>query len=98
MLPIDMYVKLQLLGLPGWDKTPEGKPYLVTLYHEVGTTMSSLEVASKWDDIGKGQFYYADQTKSGMPWVDEGETYVSRFVFQFEKEAGEFTQLFVGKI
>lgn len=78
-------------GFPGWDKQND-EPHFVLFEFVSGQNKSSLAVASAWDDMAKGQFYYRDFTDSGLPIVREGDRYQSRFSFQFSDEVDRFSQ------
>ena len=97
LLPFDVWSSLSTAAFAGWDKV-DGVPHSITLYHEHGTTMSSREVAIEWDDVCRGQFYYGDQTKTGTPFVRDGDTYKSQFWFQFVEEAQRFRECYFGKV
>ena len=50
----------------------------------------------KFDDKAKGLFYYRDWTESSLPFVEEGEIYMSGFWFQKLSDAKHFQELHGG--
>ena len=86
MIASDVFYKFQLDGYPGWHK-----PLLeVKLEIVNGEDVSSRDMAIKFDDIARGQFWYRDVTQSGLPFVDSGERYRAIFCFQREDDYFEF--------
>ena len=97
-LPMDVWHGIALDKFPEWEK-PNGEiPTSVFLSVEKGKDKSSRDLAIETDDWCKGNFYYRDWTQSGLPFVDEGEIYNSRFWFQFQVDAEEFAKRYGGKL
>jgi hypothetical protein len=93
MIPGDEYQALSLARFPGWHKV-EGVPHSIQLEHIHDKGKSSKEIATEWDDLSAGCFYYRDITQSHLPMVDRGERYKSLFVFQFKEDMITFKSLF----
>ena len=74
---------------PDWEKFDD-KPSFVEFDCVKGSGRQSRDLAIEIDDWAKGQFYYRDWTKSGLPFVDDGEVYHSCFWFQYKADADEF--------
>jgi hypothetical protein len=93
LLPSQTYYSLELDGWPGWEK-PNGESVTTISFTIVkGHGKESRDMALLWDDQGHGQFWYRDFTDSGLPYVEDGEEYRSRFWFQFRDDAEELTPL-----
>jgi len=91
-IPMWDWHELIFAGYPGWEKPDGEKPASVSETFISGVTKKSIEVASAWDDIGEGQFYWRDFTESGIPFVHDGESYQSIFWFQYERDAVKFAE------
>ncbi len=90
--------EISLAGFPEWEK-PNGEiPASVFLTLITGTGKSSHAIASEMDDVCAGVFYYRDYTKSGLPFVSDGEIYNSRFWFQFQTDAQNFANRYAAQI
>lgn len=97
LIPSTEWHTLALDNFPGWNKHG-GSPRHFYLKHVHGKTSSSREIATEWDDISGGNFWYRDMTKSGLPFVDGDEVYHSCFCFQFEEDWTKFGQHFGSRI
>lgn len=77
-------------GYPWWEK--DGKhPAFVQLQHVRGKPgRESSDLANAWDDIATADFYQRDWTSDGLPFVSDGETYVSGWWFQTIAERDRF--------
>lgn len=86
---------------PGWDlegprpdlqpgERDRRNPPFVKLTHVHGKGRSSSELAIAWDDIAVGRFYTRDWTKSGIPFVRDGETYWSGWWFEYAADRDRF--------
>ncbi len=93
-VPIDVFYQLSVTGFPGWDKGP-GKDTVPSLHFRTkkGEQASSRELAIAFDDIAEGEFYYRDWTDSGLPFVEDGEIYQSRFYFAVFADLVHFENL-----
>jgi len=89
MLPSSIFHAMLLDGMPGWER--DSGIYQVRFSIIKGVS-SSRQIATWWDDLATGQFYYRDFTDSGLPFVDDGEVYKSSFYFQFKHDAIRFTE------
>jgi len=98
LLPSQTYYKLELDGWPGWEKCSLDCVSTVSFSIKKGTDDSSKDIAVRWDDMGRGQFWYRDYTESGLPFAEDGEEYNSRFWFQFRDDAEKFHQTFGGHL
>lgn len=78
---------------PGWE-LEDDKPLYVDLTIKKGRDKSSHKIASEWDDIAEGAFYWRDWTDSGLPFVDKGETYRSAFWFALRSDRDKFKELY----
>lgn len=92
MIPSDIYSKLLLNGLPGWDFDWDGDQYERMCYFVMGKGKQSRDIAIEADEWCTGMFYYADKTEDTLPFVDKGEEYVSFFSFQLKRDYYEFAQ------
>jgi hypothetical protein len=86
LLMCDFY-DVQFKGYPNWNKLDRDNPYYVVRESIHKVDKSSHELDVEFDDIAKGQFYSRDWTKSGIPFIDEGEIYWSGFWFQYKDDA-----------
>jgi hypothetical protein len=77
-LPMTKWHELSLDGYGDWEKISE-HPAWVHLTFEWGETRSSRNIAIEADDWVKGHFYYRDWTDSGIPFLNLGDKYESRF-------------------
>lgn len=78
---------------PGWEREPGGKePARVDLVVVKGRDRSSRELATEWDDLSRGRFYYRDWTDTGLPFVGDGEAYRSAFWFELVEDRNEFSR------
>ena len=93
LIPSSEYHKLVLSKWPGWD-TKSGEPYYVTFPIVKGKNKSSRDIAIEWDDISKGRFWYRDYTEDSMPFVENGETYNTMFVFQYKSDFLKFEEIY----
>lgn len=80
-----------------WDKSKDGKYACIIMELIHGVDKSSHNMASIIDDIAKGNFYYRDWTKDGLPFVKDNEIYWCGFWFQHFEDAKKFTAMFGGK-
>ena len=87
----------------GWKKNLSSRDqikinpkHFVMLEIKKGHNKSSRALATQFDDISKGFFYYRDWTSSGMPWLDENEIYWSGFWFEHLGDAKIFVTLYGG--
>ena len=76
---------------PGWDKGVEGHTLQAELVIKYGEGKSGYKIAVEVDDWCRGQFYYRDLTKSGLPILDQGERYITVFYFQLTADYLRFT-------
>lgn len=92
---------VSLAGYPGWDlegPKPElqpgerdrRNPPFVKLTHVHGKGRSSSDLANAWDNIAVGRFYQRDWTESGIPFVNDGETYWSGWWFEYAADRDRF--------
>lgn len=88
-------------ALPSWvwhgmslDGSTEGWLF-IKLSHTGSDT--SRKIASEWDDVATGLFYYRDWTDSTLPFVAKGETYRSGFWFEKPVDALAFHRKFGGE-
>lgn len=79
---------------PGWE-LENGKPLYVDLTITNKKDKSSHKIASEWDEIATGPFYWRDWTDSGLPFADEGEVYRSAFWFALRSDMEKFKQLYL---
>lgn len=82
-------------GWPGWDRDAGAEePVSVTLLVTKGKDKSSHKMASEFDDIATNDFYWRDWTESSLPFVDDGETYTSKFWFKKREDRAAFLKMF----
>lgn len=86
-------------GWPGWDR-PSGsdRPFQVDTTTEWGKDRSSYKIASEFDDMAEGPFYWRDYTESGLPYVSAGEKYKSSFFFARRTDMEKFVSLYGGTL
>lgn len=89
LLPIDEFHKIAYAHYPAWEKNDD-LPYCVDFSITKGKDRSSREIATEFDNIAVGHFYYRDWTESGLPFVDDGEVYRTAFIFQRVEDYIEF--------
>lgn len=71
-----------------WDLEDGVPPFVMV---EVKGSLTSLRLASEFDDVATGLFYYRDWTRSSLPFVrDDDETYWCGFWFQRRLDAEWF--------
>lgn len=93
MIPVKAYVKLSLIGLPGWNLSPEGDELTRWCHFYYSRPNPSRSTAIAIDDWCLGMFYYADKT-GGIPFLDEGDEYASIFSFQLLTDFRTFAVVF----
>ena len=97
LIPALDYHELTLSNWPGWDKLNNEEPAYVRFECTKGNGRQSRDIAIEFDDMAEGRFYYRGFTGDAMPFVKNGETYQSMFVFQyatdFEKFKNHFNQI-----
>lgn len=92
------YYELVHLEWPGWNKDPNtNQPYFSNFSILKGTQKSSREIAIEWDDLSEGNFWHRDFTESGLPFVDDGESYNTMFVFQFKRDWERFEEKYLSE-
>lgn len=96
-LPMWDWYTVLLAGYPEWEKPDGETPASALISVKNDTDKSSHDLAVEVDDWCKGQFYYRDYTDDGIPFVNEGEVYKSRFWFQFVPDAEEFWKRYGGR-
>lgn len=88
LITTEDYHNIALSGFPGWDAKD------LTFEIVKGQRKSSRDIAIEWDDISECRFYYRDFTNDALPFVREGATYRSGFVFQCESDYHKFKEYF----
>jgi hypothetical protein len=83
-------------GYPGWDFTDRGEPTRITLAIKNGTGKSSGDIDRELDDVAHGKFHSFDKSRSGSPFIGEGEFYDSVWVFQKREDAYAFIKRYGG--
>lgn len=78
-----------------WQKVNHTDCPFVSLAMKRGY-VDSRKIAIEFDDIATGKCYYRDWTESGLPFVNEGETYQSGFWFEKLSDAQEFQKRYGG--
>ena len=81
-----------LKGYPGWQLDSDRHPYFHKFVVVKGKGRSSHRIASDWDDSATERFYHRDWTSSGLPFVDDGETYWTGFWFESKAERERFVK------
>lgn len=103
MLPGKTFYILAVDGFPSWDKPDNADTFSVNLkfvHEHVGDKriVKSHQIASEWDDLSVGSFYYRDISNDGLPYLDEGETYHSQFWFQLRSDFDAFKEKYAEHI
>jgi hypothetical protein len=81
-------------GLPGWELGHSGWQLEVRCGFVHGTGQQASDIAREWDDICHGQFYYRDHTDDGIPFVRDGDVYLSSFAFQLTTDYLHFIEMY----
>lgn len=87
LLPADIFHKTLFSGMIGWDLTRDGENIQAILGHIREETLESIDIAREVDDRATGMFYTRDHTRSGLPWVETGDIYLSSWTFQLKGDA-----------
>jgi len=101
-IPSWEFNKQVVKGFEDWE-TPSSEcgipmPKSILLDITDGTDRSSKDIAIEVDDWCGGMFYYRDFTNDGLPFVDNGEVYRTRFYFQRGADAVEFHTRYGGSL
>jgi hypothetical protein len=97
------YLELARDGYPGWEtESPGGghpaAPPCVELRIKNKVDTASDKIATEWDDLGEGRFYYNERSDDGLSYVGEGEYYSAYFHFQKLTDAIAFKRRYGGSL
>jgi hypothetical protein len=79
-------------NFPKWNKV--GDDVCFVMLELTKGKFASSYLASEFENMATGDFYYRDWTKSTLPFVDEGEVYWSGFSFQYLADGKKFLDTF----
>jgi len=91
----DEFYKLVFANFPTSDKHGKNNEYYIHL-EVIKGQYDSVNIAEELEKTIKGNFYYRDYTKDGLPFVEEGNIYWSEFWFQYKNDAINFVNSYKG--
>ncbi len=89
---------IQLKGYPGWERDAAGEVLWFDVGFIQGDGLSARQIATQFDDMAVGRFYWRNWTKDGSSSVGKGEAYISRFWFEKLVDKDLFIEKFTVKL